>query len=110
MNEASYLHLRNLKKEYKIVSNVLNSKDLDQYAWAYILFICGSILFTSLNGNKEVVIYLQLLRDFEEARRFALAATCLSYLQHFVIVKGGRNSKHTIYDNLLLLQVRQLFH
>lgn len=74
------------------------------YTKAYVLYVCGAVLFPTSNRNTVHPKYLMLLDRVEDIQTYAWGAGVLAYLYRALHKETRRNST-SIYGCLTLLQV-----
>ena len=59
-----------------------NAKEdqLHKFAWCYILVLLGDTIFTDKSGDKVHLMWVQLLEDLRNPRRYSWGSACLAWL------------------------------
>ena len=80
MYRGGRLSMTWLSKKFCLLLDRVPEEDVRRHTRAYILQICGGILFADKSGNLVHLMFLQLLRNFPEAGQYSWGSASLAWL------------------------------
>ncbi|EPS71928.1 hypothetical protein M569_02828, partial [Genlisea aurea] len=98
------LKIRCLQERFKVLPDNASEETVRFYARAYILQLLGGQLLSDMSNNKVKLMYLPLLRDFEEAGRLSWGGAVLACLYR-ALCRASKPETSDICGPLVLLQI-----
>ncbi|XP_010552825.1 PREDICTED: serine/threonine-protein phosphatase 7 long form homolog [Tarenaya hassleriana] len=106
---CSRVKLNWLKKTFSECPEDASAEQVKCHTRAYLLYLIGSTIFATTDGDKVSVKYLPLFEDFDKAGRYAWGAAALACLYR-ALGNASLKSQSNICGCLTLLQCWSYFH
>lgn len=106
---CSRVKLNWLKRTFSECPEDASSDVVKCHTRAYLLYLIGSTIFATTDGDKVSVKYLPLFEDFDRAGRYAWGAAALACLYR-ALGNASLKSQSNICGCLTLLQCWSYFH
>uniref|UniRef100_A0A1J3H3W0 Serine/threonine-protein phosphatase 7 long form-like protein n=1 Tax=Noccaea caerulescens TaxID=107243 RepID=A0A1J3H3W0_NOCCA len=106
---CSRVKLNWLKRTFSECPEDASSDVIKCHTRAYLLYLIGSTIFATTDGDKVSVKYLPLFEDFDQAGRYAWGAAALACLYR-ALGNASLKSQSNICGCLTLLQCWSYFH